>query len=173
MERPQTVDRYYKRNVFGITGAEVFWGLGLPVVLESTFLQLFLKTLGAPNVAIGLIPSFFSIGVSLFALFGDYTTAHLKYKRGAVVVFHLISAFSLLLFGMVLFFLGNGSFILLVFFTCYAVFCICIGMTVPVWPNYLVKIFSEERTVAALGIMMIGQNATKLVSAFLIVKVIE
>ncbi|MCP4755884.1 MAG: MFS transporter, partial [Proteobacteria bacterium] len=44
---------------------------------------------------------------------------------------------------------------------------------VPVWQNYLVKIFSEERTVAALGIMMIGQNATKLVSAFLIVKVIE
>ncbi len=31
----------------GVATVELFWGLGFPVVLESTFLQLFLKSLGA------------------------------------------------------------------------------------------------------------------------------
>ena len=45
-------DRYYIRNVFGISAVEFLWGLGLPVVVESTFLQLFLKNLGASGIAL-------------------------------------------------------------------------------------------------------------------------
>ena len=29
----------------GISGVEFLWGLGLPVIVESTFLQLFLKNI--------------------------------------------------------------------------------------------------------------------------------
>jgi len=53
------INQHYKRNVFGISSAEVLWGIGLPLVIESTFLQLFLKSLGASSFAIGLVPSFF------------------------------------------------------------------------------------------------------------------
>ena len=60
------IDTYYKRNVIGISGCEFLWGLGLPVVLESTFLQLFLKSLGASSFQIGLIPAFSFLGSSVF-----------------------------------------------------------------------------------------------------------
>ena len=41
---------------------EFFWGLGFPIVLESTFLQLFLKNLGASSFVIGIVPALFIFG---------------------------------------------------------------------------------------------------------------
>jgi len=167
------IDTYYKRNVIGISGCEFFWGLGLPVVLESTFLQLFLKSLGASSFQIGLIPAFSFLGSSVFALLSSYFTVGLAFKRGAVIYLHLISGMSLVIFGAILFFFGEHAPVLAIFFVSYAVFSICIGRTVPVWLNYLVNIFSEERSFSGLGSMMIAQNIARLASSLMIVKFVE
>ena len=164
------IDTYYKRNVFGISGCEFLWGLGLPVVLESTFLQLFLKSLGASSFQVGLIPAFSFLGSSVFALISSYFTVGLTFKRGAVIYLHLISGMSLVFFGAILFFFGEKAPVLTIFFVSYAVFSICLGMTVPVWLNYLMNIFSEERTFSGLGFMLIAQNIARLTSSLLIVK---
>ena len=170
---PRIEDRYYIRNVVGISAVEFLWGLGLPVVVESTFLQLFLKNLGASSLGLGMIPFFFFIGTSLFALLSSYMTEGLRFKRRAVVVLHLVSALSLLSFGFLLILLGRSENILILFFACYAVFSVCIGMTLPVWLNYLVKILSEEKSTAGLATMMIAQNAAKLISSLVILQVVE
>ena len=167
------IDTYFKRNVIGISGCEFLWGLGLPVVLESTFLQLFLKSLGASSFQIGLIPAFSFLGSSVFALLSSYFTVGLAYKRGAVIYLHLVSGMSLVIFGAILFFFGEHAPVLTIFFISYAVFSICLGMTVPVWLNYLVNIFSERRTFKGLGFMMIAQNIARLASSLLIVKFVE
>ena len=167
------IDTYYKRNVIGISGCEFLWGLGLPVVLESTFLQLFLKSLGASSFQVGLIPAFSFLGSSIFALLSSYFTVGLAFKRGAVIYLHLISGMSLVIFGAILFFFEEHASVLTIFFVSYAVFSICLGMTVPVWLNYLVNIFSEERSFTGLGFMMISQNIARLTSSLLIVKFVE
>ncbi|MCF8069122.1 MAG: MFS transporter [Desulfobacterales bacterium] len=167
------IDQNYKRNVFGISIAEALWGIGAPLVVESTFLQLFLKNLGASSFAIGLIPALFFIGCSVFALLGDYWTTHLTSKRTPIIIFHLFSSLSVMMFGIVLLFFGDNRFLLVAFFSLYAAFSISIGVMVPVWYNYIVKIFSPEKTVPALAIMMISQNSAKLICSFLIVKTIE
>jgi Na+/melibiose symporter-like transporter len=164
------IDTYYKRNVIGISGCEFLWGLGLPVVLESTFLQLFLKSLGASSFQVGLIPAFAFLGSSVFALISSYFTAGLAFKRGAVIYLHLISGMSLVFFGAILLFFGEHAPVLMIFFVAYAVFTICVGMTLPVWLNYLVNIFSEERAFSGLGYMMIAQNIARLTSGLLLVK---
>jgi len=166
-------DHYYIRNVFGISAVEFLWGLGLPVVVESTFLQLFLKNLGASSLGLGMIPFFFFIGTSVFALLSSYMTEGMVFKRRAVVILHLVSALSLLAFGGLLITLGRSENILTLFFMCYAVFSVCIGMTLPVWLNYLVKILSEEKSTAGLAYMMIAQNAAKLISSLVILRVVE
>jgi MFS family permease len=165
-------DRYYVRNVVGISVVEFIWGLGLPVVVESTFLQLFLKNMGASGFALGMIPFFFFIGTSIFALLSSYMTNGMVFKRRAVVLLHLVSGISLLVFGALLALLGTAN-ILVMFFICYAVFSVCIGMTLPVWLNYLVKIFSEDRSTSGLAYMMIAQNTAKLISSLVILKVVE
>jgi len=166
-------DRYYRRNVFGISAVEFLWGLGLPVVVESTFLQLFLKSLGASGFALGMIPFFFFIGTSIFALLSSYMTEGMVFKRRAVVILHLVSAVALLVFGGCMILLDRTEDILPLFFVCYAVFSVCIGMTLPVWLNYLVKILSEEKSTAGLAYMMIAQNAAKLISSLVILTVVE
>jgi hypothetical protein len=166
-------DQYYRQNVFGISAVEFIWGLGLPVVVESTFLQLFVKSLGGGGLALGLIPVFFFIGISVFALLASYMTEGLIFKRRAVIGLHLISGLSLLFFGGLLFIMGPRRHVLAVFFGCYAVFSVCVGMTLPVWLNYLVKIFSEKQAVSGLAAMMIAQNVAKLISSLVILKVVE
>jgi hypothetical protein len=167
------IDRYFWRNVLGVSAVEFLWGLGLPVVVESTFLQLFLKHLGASSLALGLIPFFFFIGTSVFALFSSYLTAGRMRQRRPVVVLHVVSGLALLLFGAVLWVVAAPRLLLPAFFCCYAVFSLFIGMTLPVWLNYLVKIFSEARAISGLAYMMIAQGIAKLASSLMIVHVVQ
>jgi len=167
------IDRYFKQNVFGISSVEFVWGLGLPVVIESTFLQLFLKSLGASSLAIGFIPAFLFLGCSIFGLLSSYFTSDMAFKRNAVIWLHVISGVSLLFFGCVLFVFGKIPSIILVFFISYAIFSVCIGMTVPVWLNYAVNMFSAERTVTGFAYMMIAQHVARLISSVMIVQWVE
>jgi MFS family permease len=172
-ERTGELDRYFRKNVVGIASVEFLWGLGLPVVVESTFLQLFLNNLGASSVAVGLIPGFFFIGCSVFALLSSYITEGMRFKRGAVILLHLISACSLLLLGGFLFLVPDDQWVLALFFSCYALFSVCVGMTLPVWLNYLVHLFSEQKSVAGLAYMMTAANAAKLASSLLLVELVS
>jgi hypothetical protein len=167
------IDKYFKQNVFGISSVEFLWGLGLPAVIESTFLQLFLKSLGASSLAIGFIPAFFFLGCSIFGLLSSYFTSDMAFKRNAVILLHVVSGVSLLFFGCVLFVFGKIPSIILVFFISYAIFSVCIGMTVPVWLNYAVNMFSAERTVTGFAYMMIAQHVARLISSVMIVKWVE
>jgi MFS family permease len=167
------VEQFFRRNTVGISGVEFFWGLGMPVVIESTFLQLLLRNLGASSFLIGLVPTLFSGGVALFSLVAGTLTGHLERKRPAVIIAHAAAALPLLGFGIVLAAFGFISSILLVFFSCYAMFSIGIGLTLPVWQNYLVKIFTENRSIPALAVMFTVQSIAKVLSSFFIMKLVE
>ncbi|NNK94134.1 MAG: MFS transporter [Desulfobacterales bacterium] len=166
-------DNYFKRNVFGVSVVEFFWGLGFPIVLESTFLQLFLKNLGASSFVIGLVPALFVVGISCFPLFSSYLSSFYRLKKTLVLLLHLISALSILIFGLTLLVMKQSEHVLLLFFASYTIFSICMGLTIPVWLNYLVRIFSESKTVPGLGYMMLAQNIGKVVSSLFILKVVD
>lgn len=163
----------FRRNVFGVSVVEFFWGLGFPVVLESTFLQLFLKNLGASGFVIGIVPSLLIFGISICPLFSSYLSRNHRFKKPIVILLHLISGLSILIFGMILLFLRQTENIIVLFFASYTLFSICIGLTIPVWLNYLVRIFPETKTVSGLGYMMLAQNIGKVISAFFILKVVD
>jgi len=166
-------DHYYLRNVIGVSGTEFLWGFGTPVMFESTFIQLFLRNLGASSFLVGLVPTFFFIGLSVFALFAGYLTSHLPRKRTIVILTHLYSGIMPLIFGLLLFFMDQATLIIGIFFISYALFSISIGFTAPIWQNYLVKIFSEKKAFSGISIMMISQSMAKLVSSFLVAKIVS
>ncbi len=166
-------DRYFGRNTAGVTAVEFLWGLGLPVVFESTYLQLFIRDLGGSNLVVGLIPTLFSVGGSLFALTSGYLTAHLRRKRSAVVLTHQVAAVPIFLFGPLYALLGRSGSILALFLAAYACFSVGMGLLIPVWQNYIVKIFSEGRAIRALSVMMIGQSVGKIISSFVLVGVVR
>lgn len=166
-------DLYFRRNVLAVSMVEFFWGLGFPIVLESTFLQLFLKHLGASSFAIGMVPSLLMIGIACFPIFSSYLSRNVRMKMPLVLFLHLISAFSILLFGLTLLFTKQSGNVLPLFFISYSVFSICMGLTIPVWLNYLVRIFSESKAVPGLGYMMLAQNIGKVIASFFILTIVE
>ncbi|MDC7227950.1 MAG: MFS transporter, partial [Spirochaetales bacterium] len=153
----------------GISTVEFLWGLGLPLVLESTFLQLFLSKLGASNLIIGFVPTFFFIGQALLGVFAAFYTRNLDKHRTAVIVFHLIPSLTILFFSAYLYI--TGVFLpstIYVFFTVYIIFNGGIGLTLPVWQNYVVKLFNDKQVMPAFAVMMILQSAGRLLSSFFI-----
>jgi len=153
----------------GISLVEFFWGMGLPLVLESTFLQLFLKNLGANSFTIAFVPGIMFTSQAVFGLFSAYRTKHLARKRPAVIRYHLYPAIAILLLG--LFFQltgGEHQSTIAVFFILYSIFSIGIGMLLPVWQNYFVKLFKPSQLLPAISVMMIAQSAGRLLCSFFI-----
>ena len=156
-------------NTTGISLVEFFWGLGLPLVLESTFLQLFLTRLGASNFIIGFIPTSFFIAQAFFGVISAYQSRLLERKRTMVIIYHIFPGLTIMVFGLYL--LISGTFLpstIFVFFIVYFIFNAGIGFILPVWQNYLVKLFSHDKVLPAFSIMMITQSAGRLLSSFFI-----
>lgn len=171
--RPAVLDRRFRTNLVGISMVELLWGLGLPVVMESTFLQLFLRRLEASSFLIGLIPTLNSAGIALFSLFSYFLTAQLPRKRTAVLLVHLAAALPVLAFAAILICTGFRAATLRIFLAAYAFFSIGVGLLIPVWQNYLVKIFPEGRALAAMAAMMIAQSAGRLAGSLVLVRIVE
>ncbi len=168
-----SLDSLFFRNTAGISAAEFFWGLGLPVLVESTFLQLYLRKLGASNLLIGMVPAILFAGLSVFGLFSGYLTSHLESKRKAIIVTHVFGSLPFPLLGIVLLATGFNSLSIPMFFVSYGLFSALLGLMVPLWQNYIVKIFSETRAVQGLSIMWIVQNITKIISSFIIARAVD
>ncbi|THB79038.1 MAG: MFS transporter [Desulfobacteraceae bacterium] len=166
-------DTYFRQNAAGVALVEFFWGLGFPVIMESTFLQIFLKKVGASDFLIGLVPSILILGISVFPLLSSYLTRNRRSKRTIVLGLHVVSSVSTIFFGLFLMTAKSSAMILPVFFVSYSIFSICIGLTFPVWLNFLVKIFSRGKNIKGLSIMMIAQNIAKIISALFILKIVE
>lgn len=167
------LDHHFRRNVVGVSLVEFLWGLGMPPVFESTFLQLFLRHLGASSLLIGLIPTLAAAGTALSGLLSYSLTGHLERKRTAVILVHVITALPMLVFGLILGFTGFGTATLGLFLALYAFCSMTVGLILPVWQNYLMKIFSEKRAVPAMAVMMTAQSVAKLVGSLFLVRMVE
>jgi len=167
------LDSYFLQNTIGVSSTEFFWGLSMPVLVESTFLQVFLRRLGASSFLVGLIPAILFTGLSLFGLFSGYFTSHLPAKRKAVILTHIIGSLPFPVIGAVLLISGFTSITIPLFFCVYGMFSMLLGFMAPLWQNYVVKIFSERNAVKGLSFMWIVQNISKIISSFLIAKAVD
>ncbi len=163
---------YFRRNVAGVASVEFFWGLGFPIVLESTFLQLFLKNLGASSFLIGIVPALFILSSSCLPILASYITRNIHYKKFIVLLAHFIPAIFIFILGWLMLFIRQ-SYVLPLFFGFYAIFSMTLGIAIPIWLNYLTRIFPKNKTVPGLGYMMLSQNGAKIISSFFILKTVE
>lgn len=161
------IDSYFLRNTAGLSLAELLWGLAIPAIFESAFLQIFLKQIGASNKIVGLIPSIATTGIMLFSLISAWLTSHLVHKKRAVVITHLAASLPFLLFGIALPYLDSDRRVA-VFIAAYMSFSLAMGILLPVWQNFCVKIFSPSNTLKANAITITVQTAAKLAGSIFI-----
>lgn len=162
------LDEHFFRNTAGISIGEFLWGMGLPVLLESTFLQVFLSSEGASNTIIGFSGTIFSISISVMPLFAAWFSSRYARKRTLVVLLHIAPSLSVLFLGLFYFIFGAKFNPVNVFLLFFLLFSVSLGLTLPVWQNYVVKIFSENKRLKGLSVMMVSQNAAKLCAGLLI-----
>lgn len=166
-------DTLFFRNVLGSSLGELFWGIGLPIVVESTFLQLFLRNLGAPSTVVGLVPTLFFVGMSLFGLLAGYLTSHLENKRTVILITHTYGSIPLFIFGIVLVTGGYTDSTLTLFLVCYSLFSLGIGLILPIWQNYLMKLFSERKVFSAMAVIMFTQTIARLITSFIVLGTVK
>lgn len=167
------LDRHFTRNTAGISLVELFWGLGMPAVFESTFIPIFMRGLGASSLLVGLVPTLLSTGSAVAALSAWSLTARRRRKKGPLIAVHLVAATPMLGFGLLLLLTGIRPSTLAVFLAAYAAYSLAIGLLLPVWQNYIVKIFSDRMMVPAIGIMMLTQSTARLAGAFVLLRIVE
>jgi MFS family permease len=162
------IDKFFKRNAFSISLSEFFWGIGIPVLMESTFLQIFLANEGASNLVVGMAAMVFNVSISVMPLFAAYVSSFFSHKRILVSVIHLFPSVSLIMLGAFYLIFNDRFGVVNIFFLFYILFSVTLGFTMPIWQNFIVKIFSPEKRVQGLSIMLITQNSAKLLSGLAI-----
>jgi len=168
----KTESPHFVRNTLGISSVEFFWGMGMPVLVESTFLQLFLRSLGASYFLIGLLPVFLGVSIPLFSLVSAYVSSRLQSKRLSVVLYHMAAALPVALFGLYLLLFHPEEGILQLFLIVYSLFSIGIGFTLPAWQSYLMSLFTHKDSMRALSTMYIVQSISKLIGSFVIYRTV-
>jgi len=162
----ENLDRYFWQNVVGVSVGEFLWGLGLPVVIESTFITVFLTYLGVSNSEIGFVEMLSSIAFATVPFFSAYFTSKLPYKKMSVILVQILPSLSIICLGFYYIVFGSSVAGYQTFVVFYSLFSIGLAATGPVWLNYIVKIFSPERCVKGISMIMIAQNTGKLLSSF-------
>ncbi|MGC8765494.1 MAG: MFS transporter [Brevinematia bacterium] len=162
------IKKFFWLNVFAISISEFFWGLGLPIILESTFVPLFLTETGATNFQIGLTGSIFNISIAIFPFISAYFASKLEYKKAINVWLQVIPSVAIMLLGLSYIIYTGSRYIYSTFIFFYSLFSIGIALSFPVWQNYVVKIFAPEDSIKGMSFMMISQNVAKVVSGFLL-----
>lgn len=166
-------DPHTLRNTAGLAAVEFSWGTGLPLIIDSTFLQLFLKNLGASSFAIGFIPALFFLGPALMGSVSGYLTAHLTYKKPAVIITHLAAASVWIFFGLYYLAAGNTDYTVAVVLGSYGLFTLVVGLMLPVWQNYVGRVFSPVKAVSAIAFIITAQTGAKIIGSFFILRTVE
>jgi MFS family permease len=132
--------------------------------MESTFVTVFLSAIGATNSQIGLCGMILNLSFALVPIFAAYMTARMPYKKGPTVWLQVIPSVSIILLGIYYITLGIHRNAYTAFVIFYSLFAVGIASTVPVWQNFIVKIFTPQNRVRGISIMMFAQNSAKLLS---------
>ncbi len=164
MAQSEDLSKYFFRNAVSTSVGEFLWGLGLPIILESTFVPVFLTSVGASNSQIGITATIFSFSMAFMPFLAVYLTSRIPYKKGPTVWLQVIPSISIILLGLYYLFFGTLRFAYPVFIFFYSWFAVGLAATIPVWQNFVVKIFVPRDSVRGISMMMFAQNSAKLLS---------
>lgn len=114
----------------------------------QTLLPVFVRSLGASTLVVGLVPALLAFGLSVPQLLTPYFTSHLSYKKRGVVKWHLLACLPWLVAGLYFLLWKNeppfSSVDLWVFFICFSMVFLSIGYTIPLWLDFLQKSLSPH-----------------------------
>ncbi len=145
--------RILQRNLFFNSIHELCWGIGIAFHSTYAVIPLFLKQLNAPDSVIISIAGLFSILVALPMLFSAALGRNIRDIKKAVITVHGVVFPPIFLAGFLFaFFAPTGPYAWLYYYICFIIYCLGIGIVIPIWTEFLFHIFPRESRGYYLGI---------------------
>jgi len=153
------LERHWK-NVGWTMTVEIFWGVALALISVAAIIPVFLAHLGASNAVLGAIPLVWTLATNIPGVFASHFTGHLPLRKGAVFWFHVLAGIPWILaaawFGLA----GRhgGTTDIAVFLTLWGGAWAFMGLTIPVWINFIGKVTRPELRARTFGVIFFFQT---------------
>ena len=153
------LERHWK-NVSWALCVEAFWGVSLALISVVAIVPVFLSHLGASNTVLGALPAIWTLMAYLPGAFGSHFTSHLPLRKQAVFVFHLLAGIPWVLLA-AWFALGGrhpAGLDIGVFLLIWGGSWGFMGLTIPIWINFIGKVTRPELRATSFGVIFFFQT---------------
>ena len=132
---------------------EFFWGIGLSFHTVYAIIPLFLKQLGAPQGICLSVAGLWSILVAFPQLFTAIIGRNIKNIKRTVIGVHIFAMPPIFFAGFIFaFFAPSGPYSWVLYYICFILYGIGIGIIIPIWTEFLNHTFSINKRGKYLGI---------------------
>jgi len=142
-----------KHNLLLNCAHEFFWGLGLSFHTVYAIIPLFLKQLGAPQGICLSIAGLWSILVAFPQLITAVVGRNIKDIKRTVIRVHIFAMPPIFIAGFIFaFFAPTGPNVWMLYYICFILYGVGIGIIIPIWTDFLNHTFSSSNRGKYLGI---------------------
>ena len=154
-----SLERHWK-NVAWLLSVEALWGVALALISVAAIVPVFLTHLGASNSVLGAIPLIWTLATNLPGLLASHFTGHMPLRKPAVFWFHALAGIPWLLAAIWFGFGGRhgGALDIAVFLTLWGGAWAFMGLTIPVWINFIGKVTRPELRARSFGTILFFQT---------------
>ena len=162
------------RNTAGLAWSEFGVGLALPVITaDAAFLPLLMRAAGGTTFEVGLMVAIFWAALAFLPLVSAYLTRGVSDKRTIAIVTNAALALPPLAFGGVLLCFGPRFLSVAALIITYAVLAATFGVSVPLWREYVTRLFPSQRVFAGLSVMFVLQTVGRILGGLIAAALVE
>ena len=162
------------RNTAGLAWSEFCIGLALPVITaDAAFLPLLMRAAGGTTFEVGLMTAIFWAALAFLPLLSAYLTRGASDKRTIAIVTNATLALPPLVFGGVLLLLGPRFLSVAALIVTYAFLAAALGISAPLWREYVTRMFPPQQVFAGLSAMFALQTVARILSGLLAAALVQ
>ncbi len=159
----------HRHNLFYNGLHEAFWGFGIAFPTTFAVVPLFLKMLGAPPIIIGSAAGVFTACAAIPQIAIAFLGQRIRNLKKGIIAAHSVMIPPMLLAGFVFGFLApSGPSAWMIYFGCFVLFSIGVGVVFPIWADFLELVHLPERRGEFFGVSFAVTNGAGFVGGLVV-----
>lgn len=152
----------------------MFWGFGVAFHSMEAVIPLFLAQLKAPKIVVGSVAGVFTIGIAIPQIFSAFYGTRIRNLKLTTILIHLLLIPPIFTAGFVFAFMGpHGSNAWILYYVCYILFTLGIGIVLPIWADFLETAHLSESRGSFFGISFAGSSVAGFFGGFVVNRLID
>ncbi len=171
-DAPDEADRHLRRNFLLTLGEIVAFGIGAAFFDAGTVLIAFVATLTASTALLGLVPTVYQMGIGLPQLAAARFLAHRPRKVPFLIAASLFRNIPVFILAAATWTRPEAGVLLAIFFVCYALFALGVGLESVAWIDIFATITPPARRGRVSAIGRTAGNICSLAAGFVVARIL-